>query len=317
MNKQPAVSVIVPVYKAKSYLHRCVDSLLAQTFPNFEILLIDDGSPDRSGEICDAYAMKDSRVRVFHKDNGGVSSARNLGLTYVRSEWVAFVDSDDWVESNFFDVFCLLPADIDMIHCGLQLEERPGKFVRHCVFNHNQQIEPKELLTPAYFSSCSVSYFYKRSLINDYELRFCTSVKYSEDRQFIIKYLSFCRKNVLLINNQAYHYCLNLTSAVHAKRSYERCLDDLVVLNSLKRLPLVSDNYFIFCLFVKGFILTYSVCCDKNRPDFIVAVNDLKYYIEGCYHKYWLLQFFVKYPILTTSALKYYWQIRTIYYKFK
>ena len=82
MLEKPKVSVIVPVYKAEAYLYRCVDSLLMQTFTNFEILLIDDGSPDRSGEICDEYARKDTRVRVFHKENGGVSSARNLGLKY-------------------------------------------------------------------------------------------------------------------------------------------------------------------------------------------------------------------------------------------
>ena len=80
MNWQPSISVIIPVYKAEKYLHRCIDSLLAQTFTDFEILLIDDGSPDRSGEICDEYAAKDSRIRVIHKENGGVSSARQCGI---------------------------------------------------------------------------------------------------------------------------------------------------------------------------------------------------------------------------------------------
>ena len=84
----PKISVIVPVYKAEAYLHRCVDSLLAQTFTDFEVLLVDDGSPDRSGEICDEYARKDRRVRVFHKENGGVSSARNMGLDNARGEYV-------------------------------------------------------------------------------------------------------------------------------------------------------------------------------------------------------------------------------------
>ena len=97
----PKVSVIVPVYKAEAYLHRCVDSLLAQTFQDYEILLIDDGSPDRSGEICDEYAKMDKRIRVFHKENGGVSSARNIGLDNAQGEWVAFVDADDWVDRDY------------------------------------------------------------------------------------------------------------------------------------------------------------------------------------------------------------------------
>lgn len=100
----PKISVIVPVYNAEQYLHRCVDSILAQTFPDFELLLIDDGSKDRSAEICDEYAWKDDRVRVFHKENGGVSSARNFGLDNAKGEWVSFVDADDIIYSNNLDI---------------------------------------------------------------------------------------------------------------------------------------------------------------------------------------------------------------------
>ena len=92
------ISIIVPIYNSESTLKRCVDSILAQTYQNFELLLIDDGSKDCSGEICKEYAQKDSRVKVFHKENGGVSSARNLGLDNARGEWVTFVDSDDWID---------------------------------------------------------------------------------------------------------------------------------------------------------------------------------------------------------------------------
>ena len=98
--KNIKVSVIVPVYKAEAYLERCVDSLLAQTFRDFEILLIDDGSPDRSGEICDMYARKDDRVRVFHQKNSGVSMARQKGLDEARGEYVIHADPDDWVEPD-------------------------------------------------------------------------------------------------------------------------------------------------------------------------------------------------------------------------
>lgn len=93
----PKISVIVPVYKAEKYLHKCVDSILAQTFTDFEVLLVDDGSPDRCGEICDEYVAKDSRVRVFHQENGGVTSARRLGVENALGEWINFVDSDDTI----------------------------------------------------------------------------------------------------------------------------------------------------------------------------------------------------------------------------
>ena len=97
----PKISVIVPVYKVEPYIHRCVDSILAQTFTDFELILVDDGSPDNCGAICDEYAEKDSRVRVIHQENGGLSAARNAGLDWAfansDSEWIYFADSDDWI----------------------------------------------------------------------------------------------------------------------------------------------------------------------------------------------------------------------------
>ena len=97
---QGLVSIIVPVYKAEKYIHRCIDSLLAQTYKNIEAVLVDDGSPDNCGAICDEYAAKDSRVKVFHQQNRGVSAARNTGLAHIKGEWITFVDSDDYIEEK-------------------------------------------------------------------------------------------------------------------------------------------------------------------------------------------------------------------------
>ena len=98
---RPLISVIVPVYGAEAFLDRCVASVLAQDFKDFELLLVDDGSPDRCGDICEGWANRDPRVRTFHKDNGGQSSARNYGLDHARGKYVAFVDSDDWVTPDY------------------------------------------------------------------------------------------------------------------------------------------------------------------------------------------------------------------------
>ena len=116
----PKVSVIVPVYKAEKYLHRCVDSILSQTFTDWELLLIDDGSPDRSGEICDEYAKKDTRIRVFHKENGGVSSARNMGLDIAKGKWIVFVDSDDWCEPDYLVDFFFVNVELSAEDMVLQ-----------------------------------------------------------------------------------------------------------------------------------------------------------------------------------------------------
>jgi glycosyltransferase involved in cell wall biosynthesis len=101
----PEISVIVPVYKVEQFLHRCVESILRQSFYNFELILVDDGSPDNCGAICDAYAAEDNRIHVIHQKNGGLSAARNSGIDYVlensHSHWLAFVDSDDWIHPDF------------------------------------------------------------------------------------------------------------------------------------------------------------------------------------------------------------------------
>lgn len=99
----PLISVIVPVYKAEATLERCVDSILAQTLTDLELILVDDGSPDKSGAICDSLAKKDARIRVFHKKNGGAASARNLGLDNIRGRYVSFVDSDDYIASDMYE----------------------------------------------------------------------------------------------------------------------------------------------------------------------------------------------------------------------
>lgn len=115
----PAISIVVPVYKAEKYLHRCVDSILSQTFADFEVLLIDDGSPDGSGLICDAYAEQDPRVRVFHKKNGGVASARELGVQNAKGEYIIHADSDDWVEPDMLEEMfrAARESNADMVIC--------------------------------------------------------------------------------------------------------------------------------------------------------------------------------------------------------
>ncbi|MEG2021738.1 MAG: glycosyltransferase [Oscillospiraceae bacterium] len=119
----PQISVIIPVYKVEDYLERCVKSVLNQTFDDIEVILVDDGSPDRCGEICDAFAEKDNRVRTIHKKNGGLSSARNAGLDIAKGEYFAFIDSDDWV-------------DIDMLELMLRVAQEKNADIVECSFRN-------------------------------------------------------------------------------------------------------------------------------------------------------------------------------------
>jgi len=119
MNRETKISVIVPVYNVEKYLARCVDSILAQTYENLEVILVDDGAKDNSGAICDAYAAKDPRVKVIHKENGGLSSARNAGLEAATGECIAFVDSDDWIEPDAYAHLLQLMEQYDVkLVCG-------------------------------------------------------------------------------------------------------------------------------------------------------------------------------------------------------
>lgn len=118
---KPIISVIIPVYKVEPYLRRCVDSVIDQTYQNLDIILVDDGSPDRCGEICDELARKDSRIRVIHKKNGGLSDARNAGLDVMIGEYVGFVDSDDWISPKMYEVLIerLIAEKAQISCCGM------------------------------------------------------------------------------------------------------------------------------------------------------------------------------------------------------
>ena len=141
----PKISVIVPVYNVEKYLRRCIDSILSQTFSDFELLLIDDGSKDKSGEICDEYAAKDARVRVFHKENGGVSSARNLGLDNAKGDWITFSDSDDELLPDAFEAVCgYMHEGIDMIKTGYQILNEHNQIMETHLCDKTMVIDCKE-----------------------------------------------------------------------------------------------------------------------------------------------------------------------------
>lgn len=161
------ISVIVPVYKVEKYLEKCVDSILNQTYSNIEVILIDDGSPDNCGKMCDTYAEKDSRVLVIHKENGGVSEARNEGMKAATGEYVSFVDSDDWLDSHMFEILYnrMQKEESDMSICNfLYVDEEGQPIVKE---NLNKPIKD-ELLTgeDAFGRLVGEKYWYYITLVN-------------------------------------------------------------------------------------------------------------------------------------------------------
>lgn len=199
------VSIIVPVYNVEKYLRRCVDSILAQTFTDFECILIDDGSPDGSPAICDEYAKKDNRIKVIHQENSGVSAARNAGLDVARGEWIGFVDSDDWVENNFLETlmnlkdienYDILQFNFNNINPTLDLEVIP---VTDCDLELTNKYE-----CPWWFGMCWTR-LYKKSLIIENKINFPIDIKWGEDTFF--SYMSlYCAKRIRGISKEIYNY---------------------------------------------------------------------------------------------------------------
>lgn len=205
--KNPVVSVIVPVYKAEKYLHRCVDSLLNQTFPDFEILLIDDGSPDGSGALCDEYAKQDKRVQAYHKANGGVSSARQFGLEHATGVYVIHADPDDWVEQDMLE--CLVceakATNADMVLCDFFIEtaehqkyhvQKPSGLEPDVVFG--------DLLFQQLHGSCC-NKLVRRVCYNKYQIRFPEGINYCEDL-YVICHLLMHPIRISYLNRAFYHY---------------------------------------------------------------------------------------------------------------
>lgn len=152
------ISVIVPVYKVEKYLDRCVQSIVDQTYRNLEIILVDDGSPDNCGAMCDAWAEKDSRIKVIHKENGGLSDARNAGMAAATGEYIAFVDSDDWIEPEMYQRLydALITTDSDIASCGARrvwLDAKPAQEV--CATYKDSVLEYEDIMK-AFISSDGV-----------------------------------------------------------------------------------------------------------------------------------------------------------------
>ena len=193
------ISVIVPVYKVEKYLDKCVESIIKQTYKDLEIILVDDGSPDNCPAMCDEWAKKDSRIVVIHKENGGVSSARNKGLDIATGEYVCFVDSDDHVTKDYVEILlsCLEESAADIAVAATQIiGKNQGKMgINNDTFSLDGIDEKQtEIIFKSGLLSGPCCKMLKKIIINDNEIRFPQNIHYGEDTIFIFTYLKFCDK---------------------------------------------------------------------------------------------------------------------------
>lgn len=238
-NPIPLISVIVAVYNMEKYLERCIDSILLQTYSNIEVILVDDGSRDASANMCDEYAKQDSRVKVVHKENGGVSSAKNLGLELATGEFVIFVDSDDWIELEMIEKLYSACRDnsADIACCGRYNVYGVSKKVGLCP-DLSDVVSNKDFVLKIFCAKeCDVSFadkLVKRMLFKD--LRFPLN-EIHEEEHIIYEVIGRTEK-VALVNEPLYNYFHRENSLSTAVFSEKR----LVLLKRLERLMQFVEN---------------------------------------------------------------------------
>ena len=277
----PTISVVVPVYKVEPYLDICVSSILAQTFTDFELILVNDGSPDRCPQMCDAWAEKDRRIKVIHKENGGAADARNQGIQAVLGQYIAFIDSDDWVEPSFLSTLYegIVSCCYDIVQCNFQRVYTDGSkypFVFAAAVYDREMIQNKlmpdmlnDRLTQMSSSRCNK--LYKAELVKQ-AVGLCDSaIAIEEDYLFNFACLGLCNSLLCMDTPFLYHYRENRQSVTakyrsknkYEKLSYYRNMNEIAVKFGCSEIPDVSQKvqkrwmYYIY----------ECAICDWNRAD--------------------------------------------------
>jgi glycosyltransferase involved in cell wall biosynthesis len=238
----PLVSVIVPVYKVEPYLRKCVDSIIAQTYTNLEIILVDDGSPDDCGKICDEYAERDERVRVVHKENGGLSDARNAALDIMRGEYVAFVDSDDWVLPNYVkDMYeNLLKYESDISLSGtVYVYENDKKNMVLAINNVDGLYTQKEAVENLFYQKG----IYPSAYSKLYKAELFKNIRYPKGRlneDSAITYKIFCICDKISFSKASNYYYLQRTGSIENSGFLHRRMDAIDIVDEM--LAWISEN---------------------------------------------------------------------------
>lgn len=207
------ISIIIPVYNVKPYLDECLRSIVRQEYADFECILVDDGSTDGSGALCDQWAGKDTRIQVIHQPNGGVSSARNRGLAQAKGEYISFIDSDDWVENDYLSTMMQRAEreKVDLVVCGLTQEFKdknsrnyiPRQSLTFELTSHH--VEHFVMLNEQHLLYGPVVKLYKNEIIQQHQILFDPQVSYGEDLLFNYQYLQYVR-TIACIDRSLYHY---------------------------------------------------------------------------------------------------------------
>lgn len=280
--KDEKISVIVPIYKVEQYLCRCIDSILSQSYRNLELILVDDGSPDACPEICDEYRKRDSRVKVIHKENGGLSEARNFGIELATGKYIIFVDSDDYIDSMMIEKMlkALIESNSDLCICNINYVDENGAIlgsqnkispIKNGVYSRNDILE--SLVNDGYwFYVTAWNKLYKTDVFR--KIRFRVG-KYHED-EFIIHEIIDCCDRIVCIEERLYSYVqregsiMNTTYSIRNLDGIEAKVERLFYYykcGKFKEALLLLDN-------VIDNLTIASIQLDKKNKIRVMAIRD-------------------------------------------
>ena len=289
MKQKELISIIVPVYNVAPYIEECVNSICTQSYPYWELILVDDGSTDGSGNICDTLAARDRRIHVLHRENGGVSLARNAGIEVATGKYLAFVDGDDWIEPDMYlRLIQAMEENVDIVFCRFvkEYQDRTVKYYERtlkklevapynfeCIVYENEYARKEgRIVTDTVFGSVCRSLF-KKELIERENLLFIQGIKVAEDKLFLMSYLSVC-KSAAVVEEYLYHYRSereNSAIATNAK-GYQQDLFSRKKQMLLHEFSIINNNLQLSEK-VKNQLIVY----EKYRLCFDVTVNEVHF----------------------------------------
>lgn len=305
--REPLISVIVPIYSVEKYLNRCVESIVRQNYANLEIILIDDGSPDQCPAICDMWAERDARIQVIHKENGGLSDARNVGMEIAKGELISFIDSDDWIEKSFFQKLyaAMVENSADIVECATAYDTEEGEtvFIRKeapAVFLDHKEILRRLILEDGVYQTVW-NKLYRREVIGDFNFEIG---KCNEDDFWTYKVLDKAKK-LAIVKKPLYHYIQRNTSIIGSKYNIRR-LDSLEArfqrMEYLKKYDeldrLVRQQFVLDCMWHMQCVLLYLTKEEKMPArkyilEFLKKIPKLEMKDMSVSRKYkvWLIMF--------------------------
>lgn len=252
MDKEKLVSVIIPVYNSENFIERCIDSVLKQTYKNIEVILINDGSEDNSGKICESYLKKDERVRVEHQSNLGVSTARNQGIKISRGHYIQFVDSDDYIDKDMIkNLINEFDRDTDLVMCGyrslnIDTSTNVNKIISKTF--KKKHLEKKEFLNSfyKYLESMYINYIWNKlylaEIIREHQISFNPTMSLGEDLVFNLDYLEYCQK-IILIEDVLYNYVKNNSESITSVFNKNMYTDKELMYSTIRHFLIQNDAY--------------------------------------------------------------------------